>query len=61
MNHDVIWGAALIAYAVPWAIWAARQPDLGDTSTPETKRATMRALGLAAGFVGVLLLGWVTR
>lgn len=61
MSHDTIWGAAIIAYLVPWAIWAARQPDLGDTNTPETRRATMRALGLAGGFAALLLLGWVTR
>lgn len=61
MSHDAVWGAALIAYLVPWALWAARQPDMGDTSTPEAKRATQVGLGLTAGFVALLVLGWVTR
>ena len=38
MNLDTLFGVVMIAYVIPWAIWAARKPDVVDTDTPEGKR-----------------------
>lgn len=61
MNHDTIFGAVLIAYLIPWAIWAARKPDLVDTDTPGGKRTSRIGLGLAVGFAALLVLWGITR
>ena len=46
-NSNAVWGALMVAYVVPWAIWMARRKDAGGEAYD--KRTTRIGLCLTAG------------
>ena len=58
-NSNTVWGALMLAYLVPWAIWMARRKDAcGDAYD---KRTTRVGLCLTAGMALLMLGWWLTR
>lgn len=55
MSENTVWGAVMIAYVVPWAIWMARRKD--DAGEAYAKRTERIGLYLTAG-MALLVLGW---
>jgi len=54
-NSNAVWGALMVAYVVPWAIWMARRKDAGGEAYD--KRTTRIGMCLTAG-MALLMLGW---
>ena len=55
MSNNTVWGALMIAYVIPWAIWMARRED--NAGAAYDKRTTRIGLCLSAG-MGLLIVGW---
>ena len=55
MNSNTVWGALMIAYVIPWAIWTAKRED--NAGKDFDKRTTRIGLCLTTGML-LLMLGW---
>ena len=55
MSENTVWGAVMIAYLVPWVIWAARHEEV--PGKDYDRRTTVIGLCFAAG-MALLMLGW---